>query len=139
MKQVNIVIHTRQTVDGDSTTLSQNAVGTLEQTPRGFLLRYRETDENKLSTDNTFLFAEDHALLKRTGAVNSEMRFRPGANSVFPYRTFYGSFDLTLYTEYLRFSPNGSGGKAMIRYTLSAQGQLMGDYTLKLHITEKDD
>jgi len=139
MKDVTVVIRTRQAVDGENNEFSQIASGTLEQTAEGFLLRYTEKDENGLATDNQFLFGGERAFLKRTGAVNSEMRFRVGANSVFPYRTFYGSFDLTLHTEYLRACFDEQGGKAMIRYTLSAHGQLMGEYTLKLHITEKDD
>ena len=139
MKQVTIVLRTRQTVDGETAEFSQHAAGTLEQTENGFLLRYAEQDENGLATDNAFLLTDTHGYLKRSGAVKSEMRFRPGADSVFPYHTFYGTFDFTLHTAYFRHTLSERGGKVMIRYTLSAQGQIVGDYTLKLHITEKDD
>jgi len=139
MKHVTITIRTRQMLQGEAMDFSQTLSGTLEQVENGILLRYGEKDENGLITDNEFLFCPDCAVLRRTGAVRSEMRFCPGTNAPSPYRTFYGTFDLTLHTDYLRHSLSEHGGKVMIRYTLSAQGQPMGEYTLKLHITEKDD
>lgn len=139
MKQVDIVLRTRQTMQGETSDLSQLACGTLEQTETGFLLRYTEKDENGLATDNAFLLTDTVGTLQRSGAVKSEMRFRPGCDSPFLYHTFYGTFDFTLHTEYFRHSLTENGGKVMIRYTLSAQGQSVGEYTLKLHITEKDD
>lgn len=139
MKDVTVVIRTRQTVDGEMSEISQIASGTLEQTADGFLLRYTEKDENGLATDNQFLFGEDSALLRRSGSVRSEMQFLPGCDTASPYRTFYGTFDFLLRTDYYRHGITMQGGKAMIRYTLSAHGQRMGEYTLKLHITEKDD
>jgi len=139
MKQVDILLHTRQTAQGDAADFSQRLSGTLQKTEDGLLLRYTETDENGLTTDNSFLFGKDSALLRRTGAVGSEMRFLPGCDTIAPYHTFYGTFDFLLHTDYFRHTLCENGGKAMLRYTLSAQGSPVGEYTLKLHITEKDD
>ena len=139
MKAVNITIRTRQMLDGETLEFKQESPGMLEESDHGFLLHYQEKDESGMTTDTSLLLCGTHASLKRTGAVKSEMRFQENTSYSFPYHTPYGTFSLTLATSYLRHTMTERGGKVMIRYTLSAQEQLMGEYTLKLHITEKDD
>ena len=62
------------------------------------------------------------------------MRFQPGTVHPARYQTPYGALELSVETDYLGWELSHSGGRVMIRYRLSAQGQSMGQFTLQLHV-----
>lgn len=139
-RPVSVAIHSRQQLDGQDFLTQQKHAGTLTPTSSGWLLEYQEENPDDSGTIvTTLVINSQEAVLTRSGAVRCQMRFAPGQAHAVPYETSLGRLDFHLTTTYLGHALSPSGGNVMVRYTLSTQGQPMGDYTLKLHIKEKDD
>lgn len=139
-RPVQVAIRSRQQLDGQDFLTQQEHSGILTATAHGWLLEYQETSSDAPDTITTTLtLSGQEAVLTRSGSVRCQMRFAPGKTDTVCYETSLGSLDLHLATTYLGHTLSPTGGNIMVRYTLSAQGQPMGDYTLKLHIKEKDD
>ena len=135
---VTIAIRSRQRLDSQDFVTRQDLSGTLRQTDTGWLLTYREETSDG-AVDTRLTLEEAEGTLARTGAVHCRMAFVPGETGPAPYETALGRLDLQLSTTYFRHDLTHSGGSVLVRYTLSAQGQSLGNYTLQLHIKEKDD
>ena len=129
---VTIQLRSRQTLDGETEELEQRAVGTLSTDGRVWCLRYREPGEEGGETSLTLRAGE--AVLERAGSLATRLRFRTGAVCPGRLEMPAGALELLVETEYLGHALSEGGGRVMLRYRLSAQGQSMGRFTLQLRI-----
>ena len=129
---VTIVLRSRQMLDGEESRLEPRMPGTLSATERGWQLRYREPSGEGGETCLTV--AEGEAALERSGPMGMQMHFQTGAVHPARCQTPYGMLELSAATEYLGDSLSAAGGRILIRYQLSAQGQPLGRFALQLHV-----
>ena len=87
------------------------------------LLRYLEPAELGLAGVATELeLCEGCAVIRRSGAVKSELRFEEGVPHTSLYETAHGSFTAELTTHALRARLGSRGGLVELRYTLCLGG-----------------
>ena len=129
---VHITIRTRQVLDGEELHLEQCTTGTLAATKAGWALCYQDPSEG----GNTCLdVKEGRALLERRGGDAAvRMCFQPGTACPAQYQTPAGVLELSVETQYLGYSLAESGGRVLLRYRLSSQGQSMGQFALQLRV-----
>ena len=129
---VTIILRSRQMLDGEASHLEQRLSGTLSPREDGWQLCYREPSGEGGETRLTL--AAEEAALERSGPMEMRMRFQSGAVHPARCRTPYGGLELSVETEYLRHALTPEGGRVLIRYRLSAQGQSLGHFALQLHV-----
>ena len=84
-------------------------------------------------------FSGEEAVLRRQGAVRARMVFAVGRRCPADYETPWGTLPLETETEYLGRSLSGSGGgRVLLRYVLRSGGAILGHYSLKLNIRERN-
>ncbi len=98
-------------------------------------LRYAESDLTGLKgTDTTFELRSDRVILRRTGAVSSEMIFAPGEVHQSLYNTEEGALLITVRTTAVEDEMTLTGGSLHVSYEITIEGLGMGriDYWLKV-------
>lgn len=96
-------------------------------------LRYVER-QNEIETPVQFRFDQEQVILSRQGQLKSMMVFDQQQATISKYPTAYGLIDLTIQTQDLKVDinwPQGHGS-VLIKYQLLNQGQLLGNYRIKL-------
>lgn len=122
-------------VGKDST--EQHLPGTMEETAEGIRLRYEERGEDGAVTRTVLTLTEGRAVLRRTGAVKTEMLFERGrAHSGF-YAMPFGALPMTVEAERVMWKRTARGLLAEVRYRIELAGQ-RGVCTLKLRAQPKD-
>lgn len=97
--------------------------GRAERRGGALLLSYEEPPELGMGRVTTALALHDgFAVLTRSGAVRSELRFEPGSPHSSVYETPHGSFPAELTTHTLRARLGARGGVVELRYTLRLGG-----------------
>lgn len=96
-------------------------------------LRYVER-QNELETPIQFRFDQDQVILSRHGQLRSTMVFDQHQATISKYPTVYGVIDLTVRTQDLKVTIDWlrGQGEVWIKYQLLNQGQLLGNYQIKL-------
>lgn len=137
-KHVMISVRGEQYYEGadpDETELVTE--GTLEKIPEGWRLAYEESELTGMAgTVTVFELREGEAALRRTGAVNSEMVFRPGEIGTSAYETPYGAVTVEIGTSVLRGGLTERGGELHIRYTIAVEHQVTGENQLHIKVWE---
>lgn len=98
-------------------------------------LRYAESDLTGLKgTDTTFELHRNKVILRRTGAVTSEMIFIPGEVHQSLYNTEEGALLITVHTTAVEDEMTLTGGSLHVSYDITIEGLGMGriDYWLKV-------
>ncbi len=98
-------------------------------------LRYAESDLTGLKgTDTTFELHGDKVILRRSGAVSSEMVFVPGEVHQSLYNTEEGALLITVHTTAVEDEMTLNGGSLHVSYDITIEGLGMGriDYWLKV-------
>ena len=98
-------------------------------------LRYAESDLTGLKgTDTTFELHRNKVVLRRTGAVTSEMVFVPGEVHQSLYNTEEGALLITVHTTAVEDEMTLMGGSLHVSYDITIEGLGMGriDYWLKV-------
>lgn len=98
-------------------------------------LRYAESDLTGLKgTDTTFELHRNKVILRRTGAVTSEMIFVPGEIHESLYNTEEGALLITVHTTAVEDEMTLTGGSLHVSYDITIEGLGMGriDYWLKV-------
>ena len=96
-------------------------------------LRYAESDLTGLrGTDTVFELYHDKVVLRRTGAVSSEMVFVPGEVHQSLYNTEEGALLITVRTTAVEDEMTLTGGSLHVSYDITIEGVGMGriDYWL---------
>ena len=133
---VYIRIRTLQRRDGERDSLVQQVEGRLTQEDGGWLLTYAQ-EEQGLTTLTSLSLSGEKAVLRRSGAVGSQMVFQEGQAHSSLYETPYGSLPMSLHTQQLRWSMDETGGKLSLIYRLDLGGAHMGETRLELTVTKK--
>ena len=102
---------------------SYTARGVMESLDGGTRLVYEEPASLGLGGVTTALaLTEGRAVLTRSGAVRSELRFEEGVPHSSLYETAHGSFPAEVVTHALRARLGAHGGLVDLRYTLTLGG-----------------
>ena len=102
-------------------------------------LRYAESDLTGLKgTDTCFEIRRDKVILRRTGAVTSEMVFVPGEVHQSLYNTEEGALMITVRTTAVEDEMTLRGGSLHVSYDITIEGLGMGriDYWLRVRPKE---
>ena len=98
-------------------------------------LRYAESELTGLKgTDTVFELHRNKVVLRRTGAVSSEMVFAPGRVHESLYNTEQGALLITVRTRAVEDEMTLTGGSLHVSYDINIEGLGMGriDYWLKV-------
>ena len=113
MSEVTIAIYSREAGEEAELTLK----GTLKQVAgRCHLLYEEELDGEKIR--NHLILSEDSMEIRRSGAVESCMRFVPGMCTDFFYKNRYGSIPFRVRTEEYRLHGDACSLSVFLRYVL---------------------
>lgn len=123
-----IEVCNKQTIDGETGTVEEKAVGSCDIKNEKVYIRYK-TSEEGVQTLTTVIIDGDTATIKRSGAVSSVMVYRTGERTHFAYRMPYGTIAMEIYTKKLTSTFDENGGKLNICYTLFVQGEQYNNNT----------
>ena len=113
------------------------AAGTLEQTARGFLLRYEEAGEDSALTHTQLCLAPERVTLTRTGAVRMELVFARGEVHTSSYALPFGAVPVEVEAQEVRWRLEPRGGLVELRYRIALGGQ-RGLCALRIRVRERE-
>lgn len=123
-------------VDPDATELMTE--GTLELTEEGLRLSYEESALTGMEgTTTTFEVKGPQVILRRSGAVNSQMVFEEGRQHTSLYETPFGELTVDIQTSRLRHTLSERGGLMEIRYSIAVEHTVTGRNCFKLRVRRK--
>lgn len=135
MKQKVLVrIHSEQQYEDQTPDVSEfMTVGTMEQTDKGIVISYEESELTGLQgTTTTFRLEKDRILLKREGALRSEMVFAINREHRSLYDMGMGALLITVRTIVLVQAIDAGGGFADVIYDVIIEDGIMGQ--VRYHI-----
>jgi uncharacterized beta-barrel protein YwiB (DUF1934 family) len=133
-KNAKIHICNIQSAAGDSDTIEMTVEGAFYQKEGSFYLLYREPDPETGTGDSVMLKASGGSvIMKRTGAVFSEMRFEAGKKDICQYQMPYGTMEIGLLCRSAEISLSEHGGWIKLNYILQiGGGQYSNNLTIKV-------
>ena len=135
---VEIFLRSQQRTEGETLCQEQRLAGALEWEGEEPRLRWREEGPAG-AVEAELRFSGGEAVLRRQGAVRARMVFAVGRRCPADYETPWGTLPLETETEYLGRSLSGSGGgRVLLRYVLRSGGAILGHYSLKMNIRERN-
>ena len=96
--------------------------GTLSVSDDGYIISFTERDEGGESHSDIYVRNQE-VLLKKSGAILSEMRFTEGKSHNSLYRVGPYSFDMRVVTKKIRSSMTENGGELQLIYSMCIGGQ----------------
>ena len=135
MKQKVLVrIHSEQQYEDQTPDVSEfMTVGTMEQTDKGIVISYEESELTGLQgTTTTFRLEKGRILLKREGALKSEMVFAINQEHRSLYDMGMGALLITVRTIVLVQAIDAGGGFADVIYDVIIEDGIMGQ--VRYHI-----
>ena len=137
MKQKVLVrIRSEQQYEEEAPDISEfMTVGTMEERETGFAISYEESELTGLSgTTTTFLMEKDRIVLKREGALQSEMIFAINQEHRSLYDMGMGALLITVRTMALVQAIDSSGGFADVIYDVIIEDSVMGQVRYHMDI-----
>lgn len=123
-------------IDPDATELMTD--GTMELTPEGMLLTYRESELTGMEgTTTTFELKGPRVILTRTGTVNSQMMFEEGRQHTSLYETPFGELTVDIQTSRLKHNLTERGGVMEIKYSIAVEHAVTGRNCFKIRVRRK--
>ncbi len=108
-----------------------------DNTQGGLSLTYEESELTGLEgTTTTFQVEHDKIILRREGALNSEMIFQEGKRHVSLYQTPYGGLMLGVKTRKAHSTLYDVGGALNICYVLDVDDQTIGENSFDIQVKE---
>ena len=129
MKQkVMVRIRSEQQYEEEAPDISEfMTVGTMEQTEQGLAISYEESELTGLrGTTTTFLMEKNRIVLKREGALRSEMIFAINQEHRSLYDMGMGALLITVRTTVLVQAMDENGGFADVIYDVIIEDSVMG-------------
>lgn len=129
MKQkVMVRIRSEQQYEEEAPDISEFlTIGTMEQTEKGIAVSYEESELTGLQgTTTTFLMERDRIVLKREGALRSEMIFAVNQEHRSLYDMGMGALLVTVRTTGLVQVMSPQGGFADVIYDVIIEDSIMG-------------
>lgn len=96
--------------------------GTLSHTEDGYLISFTESGEGGEAHSDIYV-KTDSVLLKKSGAILSEMLFEEGKSHNSLYRVGPYSFDMRVVTKKIRNALSEDGGELRLIYSMCIGGQ----------------
>lgn len=119
-----------------SDTIKMQCFGTFELLDSGFLLAYKEENEEGLQGVSTTLHGKNDSIsMLRTGDCHWEVRFSKGHCHESDYHTAYGKMETEVTTEKIEENFSKEGGTLFLEYTLKIQGGSKGKVIFNLKVT----
>ena len=138
-KAVTLTICGRQYYpDQDPEVIELTTDGTLEFVSGGWDVCYQESELTGLAgTTTTFRLEPGQVILRRTGALRSEMIFREGVPHDSLYRMDFGALLLTVCAKSIEAGINENGGTIDLIYDVSIEHGQAGVVEYHLDIQAK--
>ena len=113
--------------------------GTLEECDNGWDISYEETDLTGLAGVTTLFHLEPgKVVLRRTGALRSEMIFQEGVSHDSLYQMDFGALLLTVCAKQISASIGPRGGVVDLTYSIHIEGVESGMVEYHLQIAPKE-
>lgn len=136
---VTVTVRSQQTFEGmEEDAIELITEGQLLRQGEAWVLTWLEAGEGMEGTLSTLRVEGETATLSREGPFRSEMVFEAGCRHPFPYHTPYGSMDMAVTTDALRWALTGREGQVEIAYRLEAGSRETGTILFQIHIRESD-
>lgn len=104
----------------------------------GYCLSYQESKLTGLDgTTTTFLIADDHISMLRSGSLNSEMVFREGQRHISLYDTGFGDLTVGVNTEKARSTIGGNGGQMELSYVIDVEDTIIGKNVFLIEVKDQ--
>lgn len=101
--------------------------GTMKTEGDTVYLSYEESEVTGMEgTTTTFAVRPDHVVLRRTGAVESEMVFEKGKKNVSLYNMGFGALTIGIKARRLKNELGPEGGHLEISYGIEIEDQVQG-------------
>lgn len=113
---------TQRTPQAEPETIELTTEGWLARTETGYVLSYMESALTGLEGVKTeFLIAPDRIVLRRSGALQTQMVFAEGEETQSLYQMEFGALLVTICAKTVRSSITADGGSIELCYTLSIE------------------
>ena len=106
--------------------------GVFADAPEGWTLSYDEQE-----TRTVFTIGTQRVVLRRSGALKSEMVFEVGKTHTTVYELPFGSLPMAVSTDSIRQKLSERGGLLEIRYRLDVGGQVKSRNSFRMQIKRK--
>lgn len=139
-KNVMISVNAEQMFEGVEPNQTELLTeGTLERDGNGWRLSYEESELTGMEgTTTVFEIGTEETVLRRVGAVQSEMLFRMGEISTSAYETPYGTLTVEVGTSHLRAEMTEDGGELEVQYTIAVEHQVTGENKFLIQVKQLD-
>ncbi|MHC9533443.1 DUF1934 domain-containing protein [Dellaglioa sp. L3N] len=139
-KQIEIHLETIKTQEGEVERYVIETTGQLVRLGDGMYIRYKEEeDESGESTPVTFKLQDDGEiqLTRETDAIRTKLIFLAKQKINGVYKTAYGRMPIEIETIRLKsqLKDQPISGAIEIDYRLTTNGELLGDYNIRLQFT----
>ena len=112
--------------------------GTLTREGHTIVLSYEETELTGLEgTCTTFRIEPDRVILRRTGALESEMLFVPGVENRSLYNMGFGALMIKVLTETMVTTMTEEGGTLEVSYRIAIEEEQAGLITYRIEARRK--
>lgn len=129
------IISIKSSQDIDQDGISVVTPGEFFILDKGFKTVYKETELSGMEGTITTLNIFDKSVeLIREGSTTALMNFEKGKENVSLYNTPYGVLELRTKTSQLDILVDNNGGKIVIEYEMSVQGQVPYKTNLEIEI-----
>ena len=134
MSRVILSIQGRQEYEGQEPEVIEMVTeGTMDYRQGGWDIRYEETALTGLEGVTTsFRVEPERVILKRTGALESEMIFQEGKPHDSLYQLPFGALLMTIQTQWIRANLTEKGGEVSLLYKIFIENSDAG--IIKYHL-----
>lgn len=139
-KAVMLRIQGRQYYDGqEPEVIELVTAGTMEYVSGGWDICYEESELTGLAgVTTTFRLEPGKVILRRIGALHSEMVFQEGVHHQSLYKMDFGALLLTVCARQIAASVSDDGGLIDLIYDIEIENTAAGSVTYHLEITPQD-
>lgn len=117
---------------GEHDEFTLTADGVLENTPEGWTLCYEEQE-----TRTEFEIGTQRVVLRRSGALKSEMVFEVGKTHTTVYELPFGTLSMTVSTDSIRQKLSERGGVLSVCYRITVGEQMKSRNSFRMQIKRK--
>ena len=124
--------------DQEADTIELVTEGVMEFRDNGWDIRYEETELTGLAgVTTTFRVERGRIILRRTGALSSEMVFQEGYSHSSLYQMEFGALMITVCASRIFAQLGDTGGMIDLVYTVDIENSATGTVDYHLDITPK--
>ncbi len=129
-----ITIDDLHIIDGEKENSTVSVSGNVMFLTDGFKIHYKETGEGYEGCFVTLDVSENKVVMKRTGALNSEMVIEKNIRHLSEYATPAGIMDLGVTGDEVYFDVTPEGGKLNFSYIIDVNGNPISENKLSVKL-----